>query len=91
MLLLRELWRRRGRIRDDDLVMVQESEDARTAIRRMAPTAPLNRSARMTVAIFLGSLLGAMALGIPSRFRCWCGVALMWHLTCSTRRSWRRT
>jgi hypothetical protein len=46
----------------------------------------------MTVAVFLGALLGAMALGIPIAFALLAtGVALMWHLTCSTRRSWRRT
>ncbi|HEU5296110.1 MAG TPA: TRAP transporter large permease subunit [Burkholderiaceae bacterium] len=35
----------------------------------------------MTVAIFLGALLGAMALGIPIAYALLaCGVALMWHL-----------
>ena len=35
----------------------------------------------MTIAIFLGALLGAMALGIPIAFALLaCGVALMWHL-----------
>jgi tripartite ATP-independent transporter DctM subunit len=35
----------------------------------------------MTIAIFLGSLLGAMALGIPIAFALLlCGAALMWHL-----------
>ena len=35
----------------------------------------------MTITIFLGSLLGAMALGIPISFALLvCGVALMWHL-----------
>ena len=35
----------------------------------------------MTVLIFLGSLLGAMALGIPIAYSLLvCGVALMWHL-----------
>lgn len=35
----------------------------------------------MTIAIFLGSLLGAMALGIPIAYALLaCGVALMWHL-----------
>src|SRR5262245_28220445 len=35
----------------------------------------------MTVAIFLGSLLGVMALGVPIAFSLLlCGVALMWHL-----------
>ncbi len=34
----------------------------------------------MTIAIFLGSLLGAMALGIPIAFSLLiCGAALMWH------------
>ncbi|MBM6596637.1 TRAP transporter large permease subunit [Microvirga pudoricolor] len=35
----------------------------------------------MTIAIFLGSLIGAMALGIPIAFALLvCGAALMWHL-----------
>ena len=35
----------------------------------------------MTIAVFLGSLLGAMALGIPIAFSLLlCGAALMWHL-----------
>ncbi|KRB93505.1 TRAP transporter large permease subunit [Noviherbaspirillum sp. Root189] len=35
----------------------------------------------MTIAVFLGSLLGAMALGIPIAFALLvCGMALMWHL-----------
>ena len=35
----------------------------------------------MTIAIFLGSLLGAMALGIPIAFSLLlCGAALMWHM-----------
>jgi tripartite ATP-independent transporter DctM subunit len=35
----------------------------------------------MTIAIFLGALLGAMALGIPIAFSLLlCGAALMWHL-----------
>lgn len=35
----------------------------------------------MTIAVFLGSLLGAMALGIPIAFSLMlCGAALMWHL-----------
>ncbi|MCR5884003.1 TRAP transporter large permease subunit [Rhizobacter sp. J219] len=35
----------------------------------------------MTIAIFLGALLGAMALGVPISFSLLvCGVALMWHL-----------
>ena len=35
----------------------------------------------MTVAIFLGSLLAVMALGVPIAFSLLlCGVALMWHL-----------
>lgn len=36
----------------------------------------------MTIAIFLGSLLGAMALGIPIAFSLLlCGAALMWHMS----------
>jgi TRAP-type transport system large permease protein len=35
----------------------------------------------MTIAIFLGSLLGAMALGVPIAFSLLaCGAALMWHM-----------
>jgi tripartite ATP-independent transporter DctM subunit len=35
----------------------------------------------MTIAVFLGALLGAMALGIPIAYALLaCGVALMWHL-----------
>jgi len=35
----------------------------------------------MTITIFLGSLLGAMALGVPIAFALLaCGAALMWHL-----------
>src|SRR3982750_4114809 len=35
----------------------------------------------MTIAVFLGSLLAAMALGIPIAFALLvCGAALMWHL-----------
>ncbi len=35
----------------------------------------------MTIAIFLGSLLAAMALGIPIAFSLLlCGAALMWHM-----------
>src|SRR4249920_3998093 len=35
----------------------------------------------MTIAVFLGSLLGAMAIGMPIAFALLiCGVALMYHL-----------
>ena len=35
----------------------------------------------MTITIFLGSLLAAMALGVPIAFSLWlCGAALMWHM-----------
>ena len=35
----------------------------------------------MTITIFLGALLGAMALGVPIAFSLLaCGAALMWHL-----------
>ncbi len=35
----------------------------------------------MTIAIFLGALLGAMAIGVPIAYSLLlCGVALMWHL-----------
>lgn len=35
----------------------------------------------MTLAIFVGSLLGAMAIGVPVAFALiFCGVALMWHM-----------
>ena len=42
----------------------------------------------MTVAIFLGSLCGAMFLGVPVAFSLlFCGLALMWHLVslCNVR------
>ena len=52
------------------------------------PTAILNpglerlQELNMTIAIFLGSLLGAMAIGIPISFSLLlCGAALMWHLS----------
>ena len=35
----------------------------------------------MTILIFLGSMIGAMALGVPIAFSLLlCGAALMWHL-----------
>ena len=35
----------------------------------------------MTIAVFLGSMLAAMALGVPIAFSLLlCGAALMWHL-----------
>ena len=35
----------------------------------------------MTIAVFWGSLLAAMALGVPVAFALLlCGVALMWHM-----------
>ena len=35
----------------------------------------------MTIAVFLGSLLAAMALGVPIAFSLLlCGSALMWHM-----------
>ena len=35
----------------------------------------------MTIAVFLGSLMGAMALGMPIAFALMvCGIALMWHM-----------
>ena len=46
----------------------------------------------MVISIFLGSLLGAMALGMPIAFALLlCGVALMCSWICSTPRSSRRT
>jgi TRAP-type transport system large permease protein len=40
-----------------------------------------HRGTNMTIAIFLGSLLAAMALGIPIAFSLLlCGAALMWHM-----------
>ena len=73
-----------GRIADDELVMVQESEDlahVQTAQRRHPDRQALSEEPHMTVLIFLGSLLGAMALGMPIAFSLLLsGVALMWHL-----------
>jgi len=46
----------------------------------------------MTILIFVGALLGAMALGVPIAFALLLsGVALMLHLDLFERRSWRRT
>ena len=47
----------------------------------------------MTILVFVGSLLAAMALGIPISFALLvCGAALMWQLGhVRRRRSWRRT
>ena len=79
LLLLRETWRAiTGRLSEAELVMVQESEDLAHLHRRRQA---LSRRLRMTIFIFLGSLLGAMALGIPIAFSLLLsGVALMWHL-----------
>ena len=69
--------------------MVKESEEAGELEALQAELArehakrrrPRHREEAMTVAIFLGALLGAMALGIPIAFALLaCGVALMWHL-----------
>ena len=45
----------------------------------------------MTVIVFLGSLMAAMALGVPIAFSLLlCGVALMVHMRFLTRQSWLR-
>src|SRR3954466_16012232 len=42
---------------------------------------PQPASKPMTITIFLGALLGAMALGVPIAFSLLaCGAALMWHM-----------
>lgn len=47
----------------------------------MAATSVEPRNKIMTITIFLGSMLAAMALGIPIAFSLLlCGAALMWHL-----------
>lgn len=47
----------------------------------MAQTKPERAGTDMTIAIFVFSLIGAMAIGIPIAFSLLiCGVALMWHL-----------
>jgi hypothetical protein len=76
LLLLAQLWRTASnRLTDAELVMVQES-------RRPGQPAAHPGKAAMTVAVFLGALLGAMALGMPIAYALLvCGVALMaWHL-----------
>src|SRR5206468_12775986 len=52
----------------------------RGSARRRRPSTLKPRSA-MTITIFLGSMLAAMALGVPIAFSLLlCGAALMWHL-----------
>ena len=106
MILLHDLYRVvTGRISDEELVMVKESEEQEefeelqkelaaqdaAADRGRADQEPV-RGAPMTITVFLFSLLGAMALGMPIAYALLvCGVALMCTSTCSTRRSSRRT
>jgi tripartite ATP-independent transporter DctM subunit len=45
------------------------------------PSKPLKQAPDMTITIFLGSMLAAMAFGVPIAFSLLlCGAALMWHL-----------
>jgi 3-dehydroquinate dehydratase-2 len=84
--MLLDLWKViTGQLSEDELVMVQESEAAVQLTSRCWTTArqPDNTvgAAAMTIFIFIGSLLAAMALGIPIAFALLAsGVALMWHL-----------
>src|SRR5690606_38634220 len=51
--------------------------------RRHAPRQPAGGTGarHVTIALFLGTLLGAMALGVPIAFALLaCGAALMWHM-----------
>src|SRR5215210_7828469 len=49
--------------------------------RRLQPLPAPTEESAMTITIFLGSLLGAMALGVPIAFSLLlCGAALMWHM-----------
>jgi hypothetical protein len=68
LVIAHELWLlATGRLDDAQLVGVVESDDV--------------PHAAVTIAIFLGALLGAMALGVPIAFALlFCGAALMWHL-----------
>src|SRR6218665_3881644 len=48
---------------------------------RRRTTAPVRKAPDMTIAVFLGALLGCMAIGVPIAYSLLlCGVALMWHL-----------
>ena len=92
LMLLHELWKLlTGQLGDADLIGVSESEDMAPASRPIPP--PRREVTAMTIAIFLGALLGAMALGVPIAFsllrlRRRADVAPE-HVR--RRRSWRRT
>lgn len=46
----------------------------------------------MTLVVFIVSLLGAMAIGVPVAFSLmFCGVVLMWYMACSIPRSSLKT
>jgi hypothetical protein len=67
-----------GQLREDELVQVVDSEDVphRTCPRNCS------RGALMTVAVFVFSLLGAMAIGMPIAYSLLiCGLALMGFMT----------
>ena len=88
-LLLRNLWHAvTGKLTDKDLIQIRESEDkveieklhAKRGFRGRSER-PLEGLGAMTIAIFLFSLLGAMALGMPIAFALIvCAVAMMYQL-----------
>ena len=79
-----------GQMSEAEMVMVKESEELEeveelkhemAATSRSPPRPRAVRGTAMVITIFLGSLLGAMAIGMPIAFALLvCGVALMWHL-----------
>ena len=74
-----------GQLRDDGLVMVQESDDLAQVdalqLDRSATYKHESGASAMTVFTFLGSLLAVMALGVLIAYALLLsGVALMWHL-----------
>jgi TRAP-type C4-dicarboxylate transport system permease small subunit len=81
-ILLQDLYRLvTGKIDDDHLMLIQESEESSHERHRRNQTQPLTTRPGMTVIVFLGSLMAAMALGVPIAFSLLlCGVALMVHM-----------
>ena len=84
-----------GQLSDEELVMVKESEEQEELESLQRELAERDRRERelaprradqagvgpMTIAIFVGSLLGAMAIGMPIAFALLiCGIALMHYL-----------
>ena len=75
-------WSRSPRSRRSSRPCSANSPSATAASAGSAPAAPINGSrAAMTIAIFVGSLLGAMAIGMPIAYALLiCGIALMHYL-----------